>query len=518
MTSKEENQSLLHDEPTQKYGITLMEKLTSCRWHVGFVICLQMSCSMMLRMNMTMVVVCMNPGNMTTTVVQNGSNVTIRDEYLDNYVSWDNTMEGLLISGYYIGLSITSFAFGTLTGKVSVKALITGLTLLIVVTSVLTPVLTFTSPYAVLATRIAIGMAAGGVEPGATQLLSNWAPLPERAQMMVVVESANSIGGILNFLLSGLICSIPVLGGWPFIFYIFGGLNLLALVVWGFVAYDKPSMHPRITPKELEFIENHRIKTRADTKTHIPWLEMMTSSAFWGCVLGFITSGILFMIMAICLPLYIEQVLKFDATLNGVISAIVFVGRLAGAVFFGYLADFVYSKGRLSICNLRKLFQTTGLLGSVPLVIWISFLRESDKLLAIVLITLYWFILSAMNSGFRVNPADIAPRFAGLINGISINLTAVLSAIAPLIVAAVTPNGTAEEWQNVFYSVVGVSVVGAVVFVVLAKGDEQEWAKDPDLVTEEAIRESNKDKAVSKPHLNGLDSESTPLLNANTKL
>ncbi|XP_060073438.1 uncharacterized transporter slc-17.2-like [Ylistrum balloti] len=494
----------LHSETTQEHAITWKEKITSCRWLVGVVVCIQMSCSMTLRMNMSMVVVCMNPPNMTVTLVLNGTNITKRDEYLDNYVEWDSNTEGLLIAGYYIGLFITSMAFGALTDKVNVKAMMIGLTLVMVVTSLLTPVLTFVSPYLVLATRIILGISAGGLEPGATQILSNWAPLPERAQMMVLIETANSIGAILNFLLSGLICSIPVLGGWPFIYYIFGGVNLLAIVQWTLVIYDKPSMHPRITRKELDFIENH--KEKKNLTLPIPWLKMMTSPAFWGCVLGFITSGVIFMIMAICLPLYIEQVLKFDATVNGAVSALVFVGRLAGAVVFGHLADFVYSKGRLSICQLRKLFQVTGLLGSVPIVIWIGFLRQNDRLLAVVLMILYWFIVSAMNSGFRVNPADIAPRFAGLINGISITLTAVLSAIAPLIVAAITPNGTAEEWQLVFYGVVGVSVIGSVVFVILVSGDEQEWAKDPTMVSDIAITVSDNDMK------NGLYSESTPLL------
>ncbi|XP_033763466.1 sialin-like [Pecten maximus] len=448
----------------------------------------------------------------------------------DNYVYWDSTMEGLLIAGYYIGLGPASLPFGVISGKINVKSMMIGLTVIMVVTSALTPVLTFVSPYVVLVTRIIVGISAGGLEPGATQLLSDWAPLPERAQMMVLVETglnrcsifflvtANSIGAIFNFLLSGLICSIPVLGGWPFIYYIFGGVNLLALVLFGLFVYNKPSKHPRITPMELDLIEKHRDKRSVDTVSHIPWLKMLTSSAFWGCVLGFITSGIIFMIMAICLPLYIEQVLKFDPTVNGAVSAIVFVGRVAGAVVFGYLADIVYSKTRLSIRHLRKLFQVAGLLGSVPIIIWIGFLDERDRVLAVVLMTLYWFIVSAMNSGFRANPADIAPRFAGLINGISIALTAILSAIAPLIVTAITPNGTAEEWQRVFYGVVGVSVLGSVVFVILASGEEQEWAKDPKIVTDMVIRVSDKEITISKSHQNGLDLESKPLLSNNNRL
>ena len=46
------------------------------------------------------------------------------------------------------------------------------------------------------------------------------------------------------------------------------------------------------------------------------------------------------------------------------------------------------------------------------------------------------------------------------------------------------PQGTQEEWQTVFFICTGVGLAGALAFVVLGSGLEQEWARDPNLNTE----------------------------------
>ncbi|XP_069117354.1 uncharacterized transporter slc-17.2-like [Argopecten irradians] len=498
---------------TKKHKVTLKERLTSCRWQVGYVTCLTLACTMLIRMNMSMVVVCMNPPNMTSTVVINGSNVTVLDDYMKYYVEWDSTMKGLLISGNYIGQVATALTLGSMSGRYSGKYIIATMVLIISLSTAITPGFVFVSEYIVLALRIIVGMATSGLEPCATQLLSNWAPLQERAQMMVLVETARSVGGMANYILAGLLCSIPAIGGWPFIFFVFSGMNLLVLLLWAFMVYDAPNIHPRITASERLYIISQKPSVEQKKSLHIPWLQLLTSKAVWGCVLGFITYGLLFISLAICLPLYFEQVLELDPTLNGFVSALPFVGRIFGAILFGYIADWIFSKRWLSITNLRKMFQVIGLVGAAPFLIWITYLEKDDAPLAVVLMVIYWFILTAMNSGFRVNFADIAPRYAGLLNGICMFLNGFISVFVPIIITAITPNGTAEEWRVVFYGCVGVSIIGALVFVLLASGEEQEWAKEHGVTRDADIIVTNKSITDNgSVHKASLTSESTPLI------
>lgn len=64
--------------------------------------------------------------------------------------------------------------------------------------------------------------------------------------------------------LSGYLCSLKFLGGWPLSFYIFGGLGVVWFVAWLFLVYDSPASHPHISVQEKSYIisqvgDNHLV-------------------------------------------------------------------------------------------------------------------------------------------------------------------------------------------------------------------------------------------------------------------
>jgi hypothetical protein len=72
-------------------------------------------------------------------------------------------------------------------------------------------------------------------------------------QFMLCVAGAN-FGTIISMPLSGYLCSLEFLGGWPLSFYIFGGLGVVWFVVWLFLVYDTPALHPYISIQEQNYI------------------------------------------------------------------------------------------------------------------------------------------------------------------------------------------------------------------------------------------------------------------------
>lgn len=64
----------------------------------------------------------------------------------------------------------------------------------------------------------------------------------------------SNIGTVISLPISGWLCTLHYGGGWPLCFYLFGGLGVVWFVLWMFLVYDTPQKHPRICPKEVEYI------------------------------------------------------------------------------------------------------------------------------------------------------------------------------------------------------------------------------------------------------------------------
>ena len=96
----------------------------------------------------------------------------------------------------------------------------------------------------------------------------------------------SALGGIITFFISGFLCSIPVDGGWPFVFYVFGAVSLLCAVVLSLTIHDKPQLHPHISLAEVSYIsENLAYEVTSDNKQQVCKLWMGMDS-FEACSLA----------------------------------------------------------------------------------------------------------------------------------------------------------------------------------------------------------------------------------------
>jgi MFS family permease len=72
------------------------------------------------------------------------------------------------------------------------------------------------------------------------------------------------LGTIIAMPVSGALASSPI--GWPSIFYIFGAVGILWVVLWFFLAADRPGTHKFISKEEQAYIEtNLGSKVSTDT-------------------------------------------------------------------------------------------------------------------------------------------------------------------------------------------------------------------------------------------------------------
>lgn len=106
-------------------------------------------------------------------------------------------------------------------------------------------------------------------------------------------------------------------------------------------------------------------------------------------------------------------------------------------------------------------------------------------------------------TGYAVNILDIAPKYAGVIIGISNVFGSMPGFISPQIVGFITTKNTAAEWQVVFWITAVIYGIGVVFFFFSVSGEKQPWADGVDAEHKENVPYSN----------SGHPEEKEPLLN-----
>lgn len=478
-----------------------LDKYLSHRWVVTYMCSLMFVALPMLQNCITMVLVCMESNYIEPTSNKNLSKATNNISGKAETNIWNIRLEGdvrsQVLTAEFYAFPFTPLIGGYLSGKFSAKRVMILIILLLAGSSALTPLVLTFNPYIAIGLRCVSGLSSGGLQSSLTELLSKWAPLNERAQIVSTAMAGIFIGFILNFSTSGFICTIPVHNGWPFIMYIFSGFNFLVLIPWILFVYDTPFEHPRIKPDEIKRIRHRRRDSTVAKMPRPPWLQILRSGPFWGLLTVHMGYNFIATTMGTFLPIYLNDILKFDVTVNGLASSMPPLARFLASLGGGHISDLLISRGTVSTTVVRKIFMATGNILSVPFLIGLSFMDRSQASYAVILVVLFWFIQALNTCSLRVNQIDIAPRYAGVLTGMTGTMANIAAMLAPIITFQLTKNRTKEEWQVVFFICAGISVFGAIVFLVLGSGTEQSWAKDPNFNMEMGIAADKKTENTS---------------------
>ncbi|CAL1293111.1 unnamed protein product [Larinioides sclopetarius] len=188
---------------------------------------------------------------------------------------WSTELQGYLLGFCFISYLITQIPGGKIADAVGSKPLM-------VYSSAATGILTFISPfaarwhiYALMTAQFLKGATQGLTTPTIYKLISNWIPRHERGTLSTLVVCGYAAGAAVSGMVTGWLCDIPGLG-WPFAFYIWGIITVLASIIFFFIYYEHPKDHPWITDEELNYISDGW-EIKISTKPSTPWRKMLSS-------------------------------------------------------------------------------------------------------------------------------------------------------------------------------------------------------------------------------------------------
>ncbi|XP_029632985.1 sialin [Octopus sinensis] len=453
-------------------------KICSCRWVFCYFSCVAMMFVYAVRVDISVAIVCMvRKKYKNDSMHSNDSECQLpTKDHTEHQAEfeWPEALVANVLGGFFYGYTISNIPGGILADKFGGKRVFGTALMLAGILTILHPAVTRVSGYLTLAIRICTGLVSGPLFPSMHSIWGRWAPPIERTKLMAICYAGPYMGNIITLMMSGFLCAKGFDNGWGSIFYVFGGATVLCSLVWFYIVYDSPLVHPRITPKEREFLDE-AVHAHTTVKS-VPWKSIFTSRPMWAIIVAHFCYNWCNYTLLTVLPLFMKEVLYFDIKTNGMMSSIPYFGQFLGYTFIGPLADSLENKKIMSTRHMRVFLQTISFMGTAAFLIGTSYIHCTEAMVAVALLFFAATFMGFSGGGFFVNHVDIAPSYAGVLFGITNCISALSGFLSPIVAKALTPNGTQHEWQNVFFVCAGFCAFGALFFGIFAGGTIEEWA------------------------------------------
>lgn len=391
----------------------------------------------------------------------------------DGLYDWSSSQQGLILSSFYWGYVITHLPGGIIAEKFGGKYSL-GIGIL------LTAIFTFLTPWVVdiggwqglIILRVFEGLGEGTTYPALNALLAQWVPLGERAKIGTLVYAGGQIGTIVGNSASGWI--IDATGDWTAVFYVFGSMGVLWFILWTLLCYSDPESHPFVSDDEKNYLRKELGPSRQSKDKVIPWRAILTSAPVWALVAAQIGHDWGFFTMVTDLPIYMNDVLRFDVKENGMVSSLPYVLMWVVSMSSGWLCDWLVVKGYMKVTFARKFFTTIAAVGPGIFIVAAGY-SGCDKWVAVALFTIAMGFMGTFYCGMKVNALDLAPNYAGTLMAIVNGIGAISGIITPYLVGEITVDHTLSQWQIVFWISFGVFILTTIIYNIWGSGEEQPW-------------------------------------------
>ncbi|XP_023238802.1 sialin-like [Centruroides sculpturatus] len=395
--------------------------------------------------------------------------------YEEGYYAWTQPTQGIILGSYFYGFVLAQLTGGAITFSFGPKKIFIISSLLSSLFTILTPVSADVGVSVISLCQAFIGFAQGLVFHGSFTLLGRWIPKNEKSTSSSISYSGTQVGTLIGLITTGYLCGHK---GWSFSFYFFGICGVVLSICLTFTIYDRPQQHPRISDKELTFLNDNVTNISSEeTKLNIPWKEILTSRAVWIVALTKICWGFGYFTILTKFPSYLGIIHHISIKQIGIMTALVFSGDTIALFTTGFIADFIKSRKYFSITNIRKIFEAIATFGPAACILSISFLGcESTKIIICVIIGMGCFGFAV--SGDIAIVLDLAPEFAGVLFGLTYGLCNAAGILSPYIAGIILEKHQGElvQWSYVFYMVSFAYFLSGVIFLFGATAELQPWA------------------------------------------
>ena len=389
-------------------------------------------------------------------------NISIAIIPLAHAKGYSEAERGLVLSSFFWGYLWFQLPGGLFADRFGGKRVLGAGVALWSIATFLTPLAT-ASFALLLFMRAALGVGEAINFPAIHSIAARWTPASERARAISLHLSGTALGTIIALLASP---PIIIAFGWEAVFYISGLIGLLWLALWWWKAADRPEDSPGVSAAEVAEIRAGR--SEVDAAEKIPWGEICRERAVWAIVMAHLCNNFGFYILLLWLPSYLDQTFHVPLKDLGVMAVMPYLAAFVAGNCSGWFADSLQRRG-MRMTAVRKTLQTTAFGLGAAAVCAMPFAHSAVQ--AVVLATISVGGTAIGMGGWGVNHLDVAPRYAGILMGIS-NTFATLPGIIGVAATGFIVQATGS-YSDVFYLAAAVYLVGLVAFDVWGSGERK---------------------------------------------
>jgi MFS transporter, ACS family, solute carrier family 17 (sodium-dependent inorganic phosphate cotransporter), other len=378
-------------------------------------------------------------------------------------------VEGMVMGAFYWGYGLSQVPGGFLAqrfgGRRTLLVSFAGWSL----ASFFTPT-TATNVLGMSAARVVVGVFQGFLIPSVHTVLSQWVLPNERAKATSLCTSGMYLGS------AAAIQFLPGLGrsfGDPsVIFRADALLGLTWLVLWAGLGEDvkhRAALIPITSSSELSKQEAADSARKQMGPT--PVGSIMRHPAVWAIVVNNFAFHYTFYVVMNWMPTYFQSLIGRDLQSIGVGKPIPYLVMFAMSNVGGWLGDWLISRGYM-VGAARKVVNTAGFWSAVLLLLLMPAARSVAQ--GLLILSLCLGSLGLSRGGFSVNHMDIAPKYAGIVMGIS-NTAGTVSGIVGVSATGfiLEASGGSEErsgWVQSHMVAAALLIGASVYFMVAGRG------------------------------------------------
>ncbi|KAG6551061.1 hypothetical protein Mapa_007296 [Marchantia paleacea] len=419
-----------------------------------------------------------------------------------------DSTKGHLLSAFYYGYASSQVPGGWAAQRFGGRRVLLMSFILWSLTSALTPTRADNVTGLIIA-RLLVGVAQGFIFPSIHTVLAQWVPPHERSRSVSLTTSGmyfGAAGGMLylpNLVAKSgpraVFLSESLMGAaWALLWLRYssdppGSDGKASLGEVASTAFERAKLLLPVQTVELEkgleeksAVEkgkNKRVDQEVvagekpkpkDRGGGIPWKKIMLSWSVWAIVVNNFTFHYSLYVLMNWLPTYFDQGLRINLSSMGSSKGLPYFLMFIMSNVGGVVADHLITRRIFSVTKTRKVLNTIGFITAAVALMLMSSMRSAFG--AVVCSSVVLGACSLARAGFAVNHMDIAPRYAGIVMGVSNTAGTVagvvgVAATGQILEASITGSADLNNWAVVFAIPALLSVLSALMFIVFATGE-----------------------------------------------